>query len=194
VESHGSKMAEMHGFARWLVNQRSEGRARRTLRRLGEHLVIAPESRVLELGSGGGGMVALLQDRFHPKRLVGSDFDPAQLEVARTRLRARWGTLPSSIELRAIDALAIPFPDGSFEVVLAMMMLHHVEESHHAFARRPQAMREIRRVLVPGGALVYSEFSRRAETRSALAELGFSPDFIRATWRTDLAVYRRGPA
>jgi ubiquinone/menaquinone biosynthesis C-methylase UbiE len=183
-------MSEMHGFARWWINRRTESRARRSLRALGEHLVLAPTSQVLELGCGGGGMIALLQERFRPTRLVGTDFDPTQLEAARTYLVRRFGTLPTSIELRTADALQIPFPDATFDAVFAMEMLHHVEAGHHDYVRRPQALGEIRRVLVAGGQLVYSEFSRRAETRATLAELGFTTEFLRPSWRVDLSICR----
>lgn len=44
------------------------------------------------------------------------------------------------------DAQELPFADGSFDVVLANHMLYHVPD-------RPQALREIARVLVPGGVL-----------------------------------------
>jgi ubiquinone/menaquinone biosynthesis C-methylase UbiE len=183
-------MSEMHGFARWWINHRTESRARRSLRALGDHLVLPPGARVLELGSGGGGMLALLQERFRPARLVGTDFDPAQVEAARSYLVRKLGNLPPSIELRAADALQIPFPDASFDLVFAMEMLHHVEAGHHDYVRRPQALREILRVLVPGGRLVYSEFSRRSETRATLAELGFRTEFLRPSWRLDLSICR----
>jgi len=183
-------MAEMNRLGRWLVNRRTEARARRSLARLGAHLQLVPSARVLELGSGGGGLLALLQERYHPARLVGTDFDPVQVDSARNFLTARWGQLPAPVELRATDALSLPFPDGAFDAVFAMMMLHHVEAHHAEFVRRPQALREIRRVLAPGGILVYSDIFRRTEIRNALAGLGFVPQFVRQGWRSDLAIYR----
>jgi len=184
-------MSEMHGFARWWINRRTETRARRSLRVLGDHLVLPPAARILELGCGGGGMLAQLQERFRPARLVGTDFDPMQVEVARTFLARKFGAVPASVELRPGDALQIPFPDASFDAVFAMEMLHHVEAGHHDYVRRPQALREIRRVLLPGGLLVYSEFSRRPETRATLAELGFVTVFLRSSWRVDHSICRR---
>jgi ubiquinone/menaquinone biosynthesis C-methylase UbiE len=186
-------VAEMHGFSRWWVNRTTVVHARRSLVRLSGRLPLTPSSRVLELGSGAGGLLALLQERYRPASLIGTDFDPAQLEEARAFLRRRWGALPSSLELRQVDALAIPFADASFDAVFAMFMLHHVETAHHDFVRRPQALREVRRVLARGGRLIYSEFSRRTETRSTLLELGFVPEFVREGWRADLAVYRAPP-
>lgn len=183
-------MAEMSGVERWLVNRRTESRARRVLQRLGPNLKIPSGARILELGAGGGGLVALVQERFRPARLVGTDYDPAQVRAAQEFLRARWSRLPSSVELRQADALVLPFPDGSFDFVFAIAMLHHVEEHHQEYERRPQALKEIRRVLRPGGELVYSDLFRRAEIRGTLRELGFTPVFVRSGWRHDLAIYR----
>ena len=183
-------MAKMNRFSRWMVNRRTESRARRTLARLGSHLQLAPGASVLELGSGRGGLLAMLHERFHPSRLVGTDFDPDQVESAREFLTARWGVLPAAVELREADALTLPYPEASFDAVFAMMMLHHVEVHHAEYSRRPQALQEIRRTLRPGGLFVYSDILRRAEIRATLSELGFQPQFVRKTWRSDLAIYR----
>ncbi len=185
-------MAKMNRFERWLINRRTEARARRVLARLGTALTLAPADRVLELGAGRGGLIGLLNERFHPAQIVGTDFDPEQVDAAREFLAARWGSMPTSVELRTADALALPFPDASFDVVFAMMMLHHVEEHHTEYRRRPAALAEIRRVLRPGGRLVYSEMFRREEIRATLVELGFTLELLRSGWRHDLAVYR-GP-
>lgn len=187
-------MAEMNRVGRWLVNRRTESRGRRVLARLGGELSVTSASEVLELGSGGGGLLALLHERFRPARLVGTDYDRDQVEAARRFLASRWGSLPPSVELRQADAVALPFPDASFDLVFAMMMLHHVELHHREYVRRPLALREIGRVLRPGGRLVYSEIFRRAEIRQTLADLGFEQLFLRSGWRSDLAVYRRGGA
>ena len=183
-------MAEMNRFERWMVNRRTASRARRVLAGLGPDFTLPSSATVLELGAGGGGLAARLYERFHPARLVGTDFDPEQVRAARGFLTARWGSLPPTVELRTADALSLPFPDASFDVVFAMLMLHHVEEHHQEYARRPQALREIRRVLRPGGRFVYSDMFRREEIRATLGELGFVPQFLRARWRRDLAVYR----
>jgi O-methyltransferase StaMB len=183
-------MGKMNRFERWMVNRRTESRARRVLRRLGQNLSLGPSSQVLELGAGRGGLVALLHERYHPARLVGTDFDQAQTDAAFEFLTDRWGHLPSTVELQVTDALALPFPNGSFDFVFAMMMLHHVEENFSEFARRPQALKEIRRVLRPGGFLVYSDLFRREEIRRELSALGFTQQFLREGWRIDLAIYR----
>lgn len=183
-------MTTMGRFARWSINRRTLGRAHRELAVVGPHLGLGTASRVLELGSGGGGLLALLEERYRPAALVGTDFDPSQVDAARTFLTARWGSLPAGIELRSADALALPFADASFDWVFAMEMLHHVEARHSEYVQRPRALEEVRRVLRPGGSLVYSEFSRRSEVRHTLEGLGFAAQFLRTGWRRDVAVYR----
>lgn len=183
-------MAELNWFGRWMINRRTESRGRRVLAKLGSNLTIPSSSRVLELGAGGGGLLALVHEKYHPARLVGTDYDPAEKEAAERFLTERWGKLPPSLELRTADALALPFVDGSFDFLFAMMMLHHVEEHFKEYVRRPQALKEVRRVLRPGGVFVYSDMFRRTEIRSTLSELGFTQLFLKAGWRSDLGVFR----
>lgn len=187
-------MARMNRFARWMVNRRTLARAHRALAALPPDFALPPRARALELGCGGGGLIALLYERFHPARIVGTDLDPDQVDAARRFLATRWGTLPPSVELRPADALALPFEAGTFDVVFALMMFHHVEDHHGEFLRRPDALREVRRVLRPGGFLVYSEFLDRDRTRRTLGELGFASQFLRTGWRRDIAVYRAAGA
>jgi ubiquinone/menaquinone biosynthesis C-methylase UbiE len=183
-------MAEMNRFGRWMVNRRTESRAKRTLAQIGPSLQLPTTAQVLELGSGAGGLIALLHERYHPARIVGTDYDPAQLGAARDFLNHRWGSVPASIELRQADALAVPFPDASFDFVFAMVMLHHVEPHFSEYVRRPQALKEIRRVLRPGGCLVYSEIFRRQDIRNTLHELGFAQVFLKSGWRRDVGIFR----
>ena len=77
-------MAEMNWFSRWLVNSGNARRSARTLATIGPHLPLPPSSRILELGAGRGGLSYLLYEKYRPGRLVVSDFDPNQLETART--------------------------------------------------------------------------------------------------------------
>lgn len=183
-------MAEMNRVARWLVNLRTEARARRTLAILSPHLEVPASSRVLELGMGGGGLLALIVERYRPARMVGTDYDPNQVAAARAFLARRWGEIPSNVELEQADALELGVPDRSFDLVFAMAMLHHVEEHHDQYLRRPRALAEVRRVLRPGGLFVYSEMFQRAEVRRSLEELGLRSVFVRAGWRHDLAIYQ----
>ena len=73
-------------------------------------------------------------------RLVLSDFSAGMLDRAKENLGSE-----SGIEYRVIDIQDIPFPDHSFDAVIANMMLYHVPDLSGA-------LREVRRVLKAGGA------------------------------------------
>lgn len=103
---------------------------------------------VLEIGCGqGAGTESLLQS-CGADEVVAFDFDWAQLARAKRRHRARLGR---DLALFQGDAARLPFGNGRFDVVVEFAILHHVPEW-------PLAIREIARVLKPGGALLFEEF------------------------------------
>jgi ubiquinone/menaquinone biosynthesis C-methylase UbiE len=106
----------------------------RAIRRL---LDAAPETRVLEVGVGGGNVLERIRGR-----RVGIDLSPYILHKAQARLGA-------AAALVRGDAMALPFADGAFDRVYCSGVLEHVLE--------PEAVvREMRRVLAPSGFAVVS--------------------------------------
>ncbi len=100
--------------------------------------------RVLDVGCGTGIASLLALDR-GAAQVVGGDLAEGMLTVGRAKAAARGGD-PERIEFRQLDAEALPFPDGSFDVVISGLMLE--------FATDPQrAVAEMARVLAPGGRL-----------------------------------------
>jgi ubiquinone/menaquinone biosynthesis C-methylase UbiE len=100
---------------------------------------------VLEIGAGTGANL-----RHYPSsvtRLVLTEPDPHMLEKLRARV-AR--DAPPSTELVSASSGALPFPDASFDGVVTTLVLCSVEDPAHTLG-------ELRRVLRPGGALVYLE-------------------------------------
>lgn len=104
---------------------------------------LVPEGDVLEVGAGSGAMAAELLDRHAGVTMTVTDYDPAMVDAAAGRL-ARFGDRAT---VRQADATALPFPDGSFDVVLSWVMLHHTLDWEAALS-------ELVRVLRPGGHLV----------------------------------------
>ena len=99
--------------------------------------------QALEIGGGSGAMAAQLLRKFPDLQVVATDYDDDMVASARRRL-APFGKRAIT---QRVDAAALPFADGSFDVVLSFAMLHHVADWERAVA-------EAVRVLRPGGRLV----------------------------------------
>lgn len=116
------------------------------IHRIRQFLALPAGARVLEVGTGTGiharELLALDPLRYH-----GLDLSPGMLAVARARL----GGVPTC-QLQVGDGTALPFADGSFDGALMSGTLHH-------FARPDLALRELARVLRPGGRLAVMEAS-----------------------------------
>jgi len=106
-------------------------------------LGIGPGQRVLDVGCGSGVVTRDLARRVAPGGLaVGLDPSPTFLTHAGALARA--DGLRDGIEFQLGGALAIPFPDGSFDAVVAATVLAHVPDG-------ARAVPELGRVTRPGG-------------------------------------------
>ena len=127
-------LAERYDAQLWL--ERRPLRAALDLARAGE------EDAFLDVGTGTGAVLKLLaRDARRPRRAVGVDGSPAML--------ARVGPLPAGWEVLRAGVDSLPLDAESFDIAVASYVLHVLD----APARMP-ALREIHRVLRPGGALV----------------------------------------
>ena len=125
--------------------------------------------RVLDIGSGVGGIDALLVASYHAAEVVGIDVEPLLIERARS-LAASKG-LSDRVSFRLVDPGPLPFADASFDVVFSKDAIVHVPD-------KPALYREVLRVLRPGGRFLASDwlFSAEAETSPAIvAWLAGSP-------------------
>ncbi len=117
--------------------------------------------RVLDIGCGPGWFWAASADAL-PDRisLTLADASPGMVKEATARCMPlrHW-----QVEGREADAMALPFADASFDVVLAMHMLYHVSDPAAAIA-------EMHRVLKPGGTLAVT--TNGAGNLGALYALG----------------------
>lgn len=96
------------------------------------------EADVLEVGCGDGNIWRENLDRIPPGwKLTLTDLSPGMVDAAHAALGDR-------AEYVVADVQELPFPDATFDAVIANHMLFHVED-------RPRALAEIARVLRPGG-------------------------------------------
>lgn len=113
-------------------------------------LDISVGDRVLDVGCGSGAVTRDIARRVGERGLaVGLDPSLELLAVAR-RLAAEAG-LDDRIEFREGNVLRLPFPDGSFDVVVCATVLSHVPEGEAAIS-------ELARVLRPGGRVGVFDF------------------------------------
>jgi prolyl-tRNA editing enzyme YbaK/EbsC (Cys-tRNA(Pro) deacylase)/SAM-dependent methyltransferase len=104
-----------------------------------------PAARILEIGCGTGLMWLRTQERIAPGwQITLTDFSAGMVEETRRNLSG--AGLIERVTLQQADAQDLPFPDASFDIVIANMMLYHVPD-------RPKAFGEIKRVLTENGRL-----------------------------------------
>lgn len=116
------------------------GHRRLYARLLDDYCPGAARGRVLDAGCGTGGFSAWLRDRYRPQRLV-------CLDISREALR-RCGERGLG-ELMHGTVENIPLPDDAFDLVLSLNVIYH-----RRVADDLAALREMRRVLSPGGYLL----------------------------------------
>ncbi|HET9700694.1 MAG TPA: class I SAM-dependent methyltransferase [Burkholderiales bacterium] len=119
-----------------------------------QHAGLEPGDRVLDVGCGTGVLTRVARRAVGPQGVV-VGIDPGPVMIARARENARAGADPVEFRLAAIEKL--PFPDASFDVVLSSLMFHHLPP-----ATKGEGLREVLRVLVPGGKLVLVDVDRPA--------------------------------
>ncbi|TAD80072.1 MAG: class I SAM-dependent methyltransferase [Oscillatoriales cyanobacterium] len=109
---------------------------------------IANGQTIVDVGCGFGGTIASLNEHFADLKLTGVNIDPRQLDRAKEWVTPQNNNVINWVEANAID---LPFDDASVDIVLAVECIFH-------FPDRQQFLKEVRRVLKPGGQLAISDF------------------------------------
>lgn len=101
------------------------------------------DCRVLEVGAGSGAGAQLLLEQFEARSVDALDLDPEMLGRAQVRLGRRAPTVLA-------DMSALPFPGAAYDVVVGFGALHLADDWRGA-------LREIARVLEPGGRYLFEQ-------------------------------------
>jgi SAM-dependent methyltransferase len=118
---------------------------------------LQPGQRVLDVACGTGVLAREAADRVGPSgRVVGLDPNPGMIAVAADHA--------PHVEWRPGSAESLPFPDGSFDAVVSQFGLMF-------FADRSQAIREMMRVLVPGGLMTIAVWNSLESMPAYAAEV-----------------------
>jgi ubiquinone/menaquinone biosynthesis methyltransferase len=129
----------------------SYGQDRRWKKRLIELAHISSNDRVLDLACGTGDLVFRAAPR--ARQVVGLDLTFRMLQLAARKYQAGGGRRGPGLGLITGDMLALPFRTGQFDVVTIGYGLRNVPDL-------TQALREIHRVLSPGGRVLALDFNR----------------------------------
>jgi SAM-dependent methyltransferase len=102
------------------------------------------DADVLEVGSGRGGGASYVSRYRRPRTMTGLDFSRRAVQLSRRDRRGNGLTFTQG------DALAMPFPDSSFDTVINV-------ESSHCYSSMTDFLAEVNRVLRPGGSFCFAD-------------------------------------
>jgi ubiquinone/menaquinone biosynthesis C-methylase UbiE len=108
-----------------------------------------PGDQVLDIGCGTGYFTR------RAARAVGPDGHALGIDPSRPVIDFATRRAPANCTFQTAGAQALPRADGSSDVVISSLAIHHVPPGD-----RPLALREMRRVLRPGGRLLIADFRR----------------------------------
>ncbi len=129
--------------------------------------------RVLDVACGTGESTLAWHRRFPEAHITAVDVSPYMLVVAERKTRALDG-----IDVRCANAEALPFADGSFDVVTASLLFHELPADVS-----PGVLREMRRVVSPDGWIVVVEPYRVGAP--VLKPIPFPEPYLRDYLQTD---------
>jgi ubiquinone/menaquinone biosynthesis C-methylase UbiE len=123
-------------------------------------------SRILDAGTGPGRLPIEIARALPGLRIDGIDLSPQMIDHARRRRGA------DRVTFTAADVTRLPFDDATFDLVVSSISQHH-------WAAPEQGIRELRRVIRPGGRLWIYDARWSLTRATAAARTVFDPGSVR---------------
>lgn len=124
------------------------------------------DEKVLDVGCGLGLFAIGAAKRLKTGRVTGVDIQPADAARENAKLEG----VTDKIRIETADSLKLPFQNDSFDVVLSSLALHNLE----SVTDRAAALREMARVLKPGGRAAIFDILHTTEYAKVLQEIGLA--------------------
>src|SRR5580658_5790794 len=145
--------------------------------RILDALALTGEERVLDVGSGTGVMLIGVAKRLKAGRVTGVDLS-GEAEIAKENAKLE-GVSDKAQRIDLCETPKFVYPDNHFDVVVSMLALHNAGESDV----REQLVREMVRVLKPGGQMAIYDVLRTGEYAETLRAAGAqSVELSPVTW------------
>lgn len=149
IRSMFSKIAPRYDFGNHLLSANVDRLWRRRAAKLG---VTSDTRRVLDCCAGTCDLTLAFARRMNGDgHVVGCDFAQPMLTIAQTKIEKT--TAPAAVSVAAADTLSLPFADDTFDVATVAFGLRNV-------ADWDAGLREMRRVIRPGGCALILEFTQ----------------------------------
>jgi arsenite methyltransferase len=130
--------------------------------------------KVLDVGCGHGLLLIAAAKRLKTGKAIGVDIwsqvDQGGNRPEATLENARIEGVADRVEVKDGDARHLPFEDNSFDVIVSSLVIHNIRDR----AQRDQAIREIARVLKPGGRVALHDMAYLIEYAQVLHDNGLS--------------------
>ncbi len=118
--------------------------------RLMNHIFRGPNKKILDMAAGTLDITIALAKNFPEREIIAGDIAEEMLEIGKKKIENK--KIRHQIKTQVIDAQDIPYPDNTFDTVTIAYGIRNVQD-------RDKALREMYRVLAPGGQLCILEFS-----------------------------------
>lgn len=128
-----------HGFMKLFFGKR--------YKKLSDLIALKSGETLLDVGCGPGQLLRLLHAKYPQNSFTGLDVDPEILAIARKNLT-------EGVKLIESSATELPFPDQSVDAVTSTLMIHHLSSE-----QKQRMIREVYRVLKPGGRFYLFDFA-----------------------------------
>ncbi len=145
THSHHDKVDQQFGSQASAYLNSAVHAAGRDLERLGARLATFPHARLLDMGCGAGHASFIAAGQV--KEVIAYDLSEQMLAVVNDAAQTRG---LANLKTRQGYAEALPFDDNAFDIVISRYSAHHWHDVG-------KALREVKRVLKPGGVVIFMD-------------------------------------